>query len=275
MNECLGQRYVCNGKLTKASLFDNSFLYGPDYVYEVFRVIDGIALFLEDHLERFMQTCRLAGIVQPTPVDEINHWVYQLVEAEKLRMGNMKMVMLRNNDDECRLLVYITPHEYPTHEMFKEGVAVSLFRGIRHNPNAKVMDVQLREANNRLKATNNVYETLLVDGDGNITEGSRSNVFFVRDGILFTPPVEDVLPGITRKHVIEVCRMLELEVREEKVLARSVVVMEALFITGTSRKVLPVHSIDGVPFDARHPVVCKVQEAFNNHVNAYLEQHKS
>lgn len=274
MKECSGPQYICNGKLTNASLFDTSFLQGPDYVYEVFRVIDGTALFLEDHLERFGQTCRLSGIVQPVPPDDIYRWVYQLVQAEGLKEGNMKMVMQKNNDDICQLLVYVTPHEYPTQAMFTQGVAVSLFRGIRHNPNAKVMDVQLREANNRLKAEKNVYETLLVDSDGNITEGSRSNVFFVRNGMLITPPVEDVLPGITRKHVLKVCSELKLEVREEKVLARSVVVMEAMFITGTSRKVLPVHSMDGVTFDAQHPIVCKVQEAFDSHVDTYLEQHK-
>jgi branched-chain amino acid aminotransferase len=272
MKECLGHQYICNGKLTDTSLFDDSFLYGPDYVYEVFRVIDGIALFLEDHLERFGQTCRLSGIDQPFDAKHIYQWVYQLVHSEGLKEANMKMVMQKNNEDICRLLVYITTHEYPTHDMFSSGVEVALFRGIRHNPNAKIMDVQLREANNRLKAEKRVYETLLVDGEGNITEGSRSNVFFIRNGALITPPVEDVLPGITRKHVMQVCGELGLEVREEKVPARSVVVMEALFITGTSRKVLPVNSVDGVTFDAQHPLVIMVREAFEKHVEDYLDR---
>jgi branched-chain amino acid aminotransferase len=275
MKECLGQQFICNGELTPVGSFDNSFLTGPDYVYEVFRVIEGVALFLDDHLQRFSQTCTLAGNTCKIDSNDLCRWVYRLISANQLTIGNIKMVMKNAPGKPVDLCIYITEHQYPSDEDFDKGVDVLLFRGMRYNPNAKIMDVSLRNANNLVKSQKNVYETLLVDADGCITEGSRSNVFFVRHGKVITPPLEDVLPGITRKHVMKVCRELSLEVTEEKVLARSLVIMEGLFISGTSRKVLPVKKVDGLDFDPRHPLILQIRDAFDQKIKEFIKNHQS
>jgi len=272
MKECLGKQYIHNDKLTDCGRFDASFLTQPHYIYEVFRVIDGIPLFLEDHLERLKETCRLA---EHTPMADCNNLydqVHMLIRANKLTTGNLKIVMVRPPEDESQCMIYITEHQYPTSMQFEEGVDLSLFRGIRHNPNAKVMDVKLRNATNAIKEQKEVYETLLVDEKGCITEGSRSNVFFVRDNTIITPPLEDVLPGITRKHVIEVCEDLSLPVNEEKVPARSLVIMEGVFISGTSRKVLPAKKVDELDFDPQHPIILQIRQAFDRKVQDYIRQ---
>lgn len=275
MKECLGQQFICNGELIPAGLFDDSFLSGPDYVYEVFRVIDGVALFLDDHLKRFHQTCKLAGHTFQFESNDLYEWVYRLITANQLAIGNIKIVLKNAPANSADLCIYITEHQYPTSVDFANGVDVLLFKGMRYNPNAKIMDVSLRNANNQLKSQKNVYETLLVDTDGCITEGSRSNVFFVKDGRVITPPLEDVLPGITRKHVLEVCRQQSIEVTEAKVLARSLVVMEGLFISGTSRKVLPVKKVDGLDFDPRHPLIIQIKNAFDQKISDYIKNHQS
>jgi branched-chain amino acid aminotransferase len=275
MKECLGQQFICNGELIHVGYFDNSFLTGPDYVYEVFRVIEGVALFLDDHLERFHQTCQLAGQTGRFDTNDLYNWVYRLITANHLAMGNIKMVLKNAPGNTTDLYIYVAEHQYPTMDDFNIGVDVLLFKGMRYNPNAKIMDVSLRNANNELKSQKNVYETLLVDSDGCITEGSRSNVFFVKDGKVITPPLEDVLPGITRKHVLEVCRHLPVEVAEEKVLARSLVVMEGVFISGTSRKVLPVKKVDGLDFDPQHPLIIRIKNAFDQRIKDYIYNHQS
>jgi branched-chain amino acid aminotransferase len=275
MKECLGKLYVLNGQLTDTATFDDSFLNQPHYIYEVFRVIEGVALFLEDHLERLEETCRLANHSPDTDFHQMHDQVYQLIKANTLQMGNIKVVMVRTPGDEPQCMIYITEHQYPTLRQFEEGVDLSLFRGIRHNPNAKVMDAKLRRATNEIKKQKDVYETLLIDEQGCITEGSRSNVFFIRQNKIITPPLEDVLPGITRRHVIEVCKHLSLPVSEEKVLARSLVVMEGVFISGTSRKVLPAKRVDELSFDPKHPLILLIREAFEHKVQDYTRQRNS
>ncbi|MBW6480359.1 MAG: aminotransferase class IV [Bacteroidales bacterium] len=273
MRECLGKQFIHNGNLTDTSAFDDSFLKNPHYIYEVFRVIDGVALFLEDHLGRLKKTCELSEHCHGFSFGDIYRQVYEVIKANNFSYGNLKMVLYRNDQKNSHFMIYITEHQYPTPQQFEKGIPVALFKGIRNNPNAKVMDVKLRNATNLIKQEMEVYETLLVDDDRCITEGSRSNVFFIRHGKVITPPLHDVLPGITRKHIIEVCRNLLLPVTEEKVSARSVVVMEGVFITGTSRKVLPVNRIDDLEFDANHPITRQIQNAFNDVVEKYITEH--
>lgn len=274
MQECLGQYFFHNGQLKDYESFDDSFLSSSHYIYEVFRVIEGVPLFLEDHLERLVETCRLAKHCTAFDPLEMQQQVQALIARNRMETGNIKIVMRNTPEGLPEQMVYITQHQYPAPHQYEEGVALSLFKAERHNPNAKVMDVKLRNAANFMKQQKDVYETLLVNAEGCITEGSRSNVFFIRDGKVITPPLEEVLPGITRKYVMEVCRSLGLELREEKVPARSLVVMEALFISGTSRKVLPVKRVDELDFDSHHPLVQKIRQAFEQTVEEYISNHK-
>ncbi|MFW5725214.1 MAG: aminotransferase class IV [Bacteroidota bacterium] len=274
MEECKGSFYLHNGHLTPVDQFDPSFLSLTHYIYEVFRVIEGKALFLEDHLQRLHETCRLSKECSGFDISELYQQTYTLLRANNMQTGNVKIVLYRSVLKETQLLIYTTVHEYPTAEQYKNGVTLSLFKGTRINPNAKVMDVKLRNATNLMKQQKDVYETLLVDKDNCITEGSRSNVFFIRAGKVITPPLEDVLPGITRKYIIEVCQALKLQVTEEKVPARSLVVMEALFISGTSRKVLPVKGVDDLTYDPSHPILLQIRKAFDDRIARYLESVK-
>ncbi len=274
MNECLGQFYFRNNNQTESVNFNNSFINGPDYVYEVFRVIEGIPLFIEDHFERLQHTCILADYPLNLEFADFKNIVAELIKQNHLAEGNIKVVMRKLPQGDFDFLIYINEHQYPSAEQFEKGVDLALFRGIRYTPNAKIMDVILRTENNLLKANKGVYETLLVDEKGCITEGSRSNVFFIRNDRLITPPVEDVLPGVTRKNIITVCANAGIEVVEERVLARSVIIMEGVFISGTSRKVLPVKSIDGVEFDAAHPMIVRIKSLFNQRVADYLSNNR-
>ena len=276
MPECIQKYFVRNGQLIESARFVESFLSEPHYIYEVFRVIDGIALFVEDHLGRLKQTVTLRG----SPLELIPHdflgQVNTLISANELKVGNIKVVLLASkNGQEGVFLVYVMEHQYPTDQEFTEGVPISLVKGIRENPNAKVMDVELRSATNLIKKSQQVYETLLVDEDHCITEGSRSNVFFVRGHELITPPVEDVLPGVTRKHVIGLCGQLNISLREARVHETSLGQMDAVFITGTSRKVLPANRIDELPFSPDNAMVRALQAAFNHKVESYLQAKKA
>ncbi|MEE4177839.1 MAG: aminotransferase class IV [Bacteroides sp.] len=273
MAECLGKYFLRNGQLLEATSFACDFLSKPHYVYEVFRVIEGIPLFIDDHQERLRQTVKLSGLsVDIVPGDFINQ-VKKLIDANQLNEGNIKVVVLPDEGDEVgAFLIYVMEHQYPSDEQFEHGVALALHQGIRNNPNAKVMDVGLRSDTNAIKQEQQVYETLLVDEQGCITEGSRSNVFFVCGDELITPPIEDVLPGVTRKHVVKLCRDLNIPLKEQKVPESSLAEKDGVFITGTSRKVLPAFRIDEWLYPPDLPMIRKLQAAFNHEVEEYLRR---
>ncbi len=262
--------FIANTKLLPAEHFTEYFTPGPHYIYEVFRVIDSIPLFIEDHLERFFYTTRLAGADAGCEYAGLLNDIGTLISANNGGEGNIKISIVPEKSGKQHLLIYFTPHQYPTPEQFERGVCVKLLVAERSNPNAKVMDVSLRVATDHIKQTDEVYEILLVDHDGFITEGSRSNVFFIRGDEVITPPIGSVLPGVTRKHLISICHENGIRLSEQTVSCKNLSRFDALFISGTSRKVLPVNRVDDLEFKIDNELIKRLSGLFNRHVEAYI-----
>lgn len=274
MTEYTRDFFIANRELLPAEHFTEYFSPGLHYVYEVFRVIDGIPLFIEDHLERFFHTSRLAGVDVACNNESLLSDIKGMISANNGGVGNIKISIVPGKAGKQNLLIYFTPHQYPTPEQFEQGVSVKLLFAERNNPNAKVMDVSLRAATDQIKQNDEVYEILLVDRQGFITEGSRSNVFFIRGDEVITPPVETVLPGVTRKHVIRICHENGIPVSEQPVHSESLSLFDALFISGTSRKVLPVNKVDERDYKVNNDLMIRISDLFNLHVEQYISLHR-
>lgn len=275
MTECTHEHFVCDGQLKPVNEFLEYFRQPHKYIYEVFRVQDDIPVFIEDHIERLWKTAELERIELPFSKNQLLFDIYKLIQSNPDGDGNIKILISLLVHSPIKWLLYFNPHQYPTVEQFQNGVSVSLFKAIRENPNAKVMDVALRSATEIAKAIENAYEVLLVDRDGYITEGSRSNVFFIKNDQLITPPVQNVLEGVTRKHIMKLCIENQMPVSEQVAHHQSLEEMEAVFITGTSRRVLPVSRIGNYVYNVSHPIIKKLQQLFENHVQQYIAWYKA
>ncbi len=273
MAEFSGTHFLLNGQLTPTGGADVFFRPGKHYIYEVFRVINGIPLFIEDHLGRFFQTLELVGYPSQYPTSALLQQVMALIDANGKAEGNIKISIAPDATGKENLLIYYTPHQYPTQQQFSEGVPVKLLQAMRVNPQAKVMDVTLRAETDALKSAE-AYEILLVDEQGFITEGSRSNVFFMLNDALVTSPSETVLSGVTRKQVIAVCRAHGIAVAEQKFAVTDLPAVSGVFLTGTSRKVLPVCRVDEISYPVNHPLMLEVRRLFDEYVADYLESNK-
>lgn len=274
MNECTRDYFVCDGKLKNISEFPQYFSNPAQYIYEVFRVQEGIPIFIEDHLERLWNTASISGVTLPFSNLEILDAIHLLIHSNPHGEGNIKIFISLPSHDPVITMLYFTPHQYPSKEQFEKGVAVRLFRAERTHPNAKVMDVSLRGATDLLKASEDVYEVLLVDSQGFITEGSRSNVFFVQDKKLITPPVHTVLEGVTRKQILHICVENNIAVIEKPVHYSQLDTLGAVFISGTSRRVLPVFRVDDRIFDPGSYPVRQLQQFLEKRVIEYLDRKK-
>jgi branched-chain amino acid aminotransferase len=140
----------------------------------------------------------------------------------------------------------------------------------RPDPNAKIANLPLRKNADALIRAENVFEVLLIDNNDFVTEGSRSNIFFVTDEHIMTPELQQVLPGITRQAVMDICRNNNIVVREGKIKYDDIDRYMGAFITGTSPGVLPVKKIDKVTFDAQIPVVRLIMKKYDERVNDYF-----
>lgn len=262
--------FLVNGTVYESDTFEAFFTPDRYYSYEVFRIINGVPLFIEDHLERFAETCRMAGDVPLIDNASLLPDIQRLIAANERGEGNVKIAVISGKTGRKNVLVYFTPHQYPSEQQFRDGVAVDLLSAERINPNAKVLDVALRQQTDKARTEKQLYEILLVDHAGYITEGSRSNVFFIRNNAVITPPAGTVLPGVTRKHIVRLCIGNGIEINELQVHAAGVSGMDALFLSGTSRKVLPVNAVGPYTFPVNHQLVNRISELFDEEVRSYL-----
>lgn len=243
-------------------------------VYEVIRIIDGVALFLEDHFNRLRQSMKIQGIPFHMDCNEFKHNIQYLAEENKTLNGNIRFVYLKAKN-EIKWTFSIIPHSYPARDEYLKGVTTNLFFAERENPNAKVIQATVREGANKMIADQKLYEVLLVNRDGLITEGSRSNVFFVKDNVFYTSPASTVLVGVTRKKVIECLTELEFLVIEKAVRSSEISSYDAVFLTGTSPVILPVRSIGNKIIDTSHPLVRRLMEQFNILITMYIQNEKN
>ena len=150
------------------------------YLYEVIRVINSIPVFLEDHLARLYNSAQLIGFENLPGSDELVNCINNFIASEKKDTGNIKLSFsISDPSEEPECLLNFIPHHYPTPEEYNNGVRVGLLNADRSVPNAKIQHADIRERANQAMKDNGQYEVLLVDSEGNITEGSRSNVFFL------------------------------------------------------------------------------------------------
>lgn len=166
------------------------------------------------------------------------------------------------------------PH-VPLDEEYKTGVFTIFLHKERQNPNAKVWNQKMRETTIRDLQVAKAFEGILVDEKRFVTEGSRSNVFFIKDGKVFTTPHNFILPGITREKVLKVCESCGIEVLQKRIHATNVASFDAAFLTGTSRKVLPIKAINDVQFSVNNEIMLKIIWKFENLVADYIDQQKN
>jgi len=109
------------------------------------------------------------------------------------------------------------------------------------------MDFEWKSKVKVLLKETGAFEALLVNRENCITEGSRSNIFFVQGGKVYTAPAQDVLVGVTRMMILNLCRQLHIELIEKAVPVQEIPKMDGAFMTGTSVNVLPISKIDEHP----------------------------
>ncbi|HMM10853.1 MAG TPA: aminotransferase class IV [Bacteroidales bacterium] len=244
MEQCLLNWFVHSGELRRSSDFHQELFLSDVAVYEVLRIVDGKPLFFDDHLKRLIHSMKLAGLGAVSDTKFLCEAVRLLIEANQADTGNIKMHIGRRHPNASPVLTtWLIPYAYPTADMYAKGVKVSLFRYERPQPNAKIVNNKLKQSYAEQMEKDGAYE-LLLHHNGFITEGSRSNVFFIVDGVLHTAPDEMVLKGITRHKILEIIAKEHIPIVFEPLEIKMLNKVQGAFICGTSPKVLPVSSID-------------------------------
>ncbi len=264
MEQCLHSYFIANGDIKSTCDFIPTHFEALGYVYEVIRVIGGFPAFLDEHLERLSKSCDLAGIKLPVKIDTIRQQISALININKILDGNIKlMVSSKQTALPFYLALWFIPVFYPATHLYTTGVRVALLEMERNTPQIKMHRPEYKNAIAEAFKLRDAYELLLVH-QNKITEGSKSNVFFIQNGAVFTAPDNLVLAGITRNKIIEICEKLFIPVHLVAIDVESIRSMDGAFLTGTSPKVLPVSEIfEQATFKPDNPIIQRIIVAYD------------
>jgi branched-chain amino acid aminotransferase len=254
--------FIKNGEAIRNDKFDPSIFKGRNTIYEVIRLMKGQGLFLAEHLDRLNVSLEKSKIDLEVDSLKVKTCIRKLIEINPVGDGNI-LFCVTKTQKSMDIMAWFVPHQYPSEDDYRDGVYIRSMRAMRKNPTAKVWNAPLRNKTSYLKETEQVFEVLLVNDDKNITECSKSNIFLIKGNKVFTTPEDQVLPGITRKKVLAICQEQNISVEEKDIPYQELIMYEAVFITGTSPKVLPVRFIDNFRFNPGNSLLIAIMRAYD------------
>ena len=273
MRDCIGCKLVYNDQILSTDLFDKSSFMSGIILYEVIAFYNKKYLYLEDHLQRLESSSRQADLPLWLPIEEVRKRLLNLLEINDVKYGSINLVFNFSNNP-VTFATYINKPHNPSEEDYLNGIRTQLHFDIRTTPNIKFFLQDFRERAGKVIRENNLWEVILVDKNDYITEASRSNVFMIKNNEVITAPVELVLPGVTRKHILELCNEMEMPVQERCVRYTELKEMDAVFLTGTTSKVLPVRNVGDWEFSPAHPLLVRIREAYEKEIVRYIGTQK-
>ncbi len=243
----------------KISVFDHGLLYG-DGVFEGIRVYNGGVFELEAHLRRLYESAKVIRLDVPMSKSQLIKAVEKTVEANGVIDGYIRLGVTRGvgtlglNPFVCegsKLFIIADNIQLYPEELYEKGMKVISATTIRNHPLALPPQIKsLNYLNNILAKIealdNDVPEAVMYNHEGYVAEATGDNVFIVRDGIIYTPPVEaGALGGITRRIVIRLAKDENIEVVERNLTRCDLYICDEFFLTGTAAEVIGIVEIDG------------------------------
>jgi len=271
MSECYRYLFFKNDKLKPSEEFNDSLVQDGISLYEVFRVMARKPVFLEDHFNRL---CNSANHINQSiwyNFKDIRRFIHQLIEKNDISEGNIKLVF-NIQEHHKNFYAYFVAHKYPNDLQYKNGIRTMIHSAERPTPKAKVYHHRLRSKTNDIIQKAEIYEVLLLNKAGNLTEGSRSNLFFIKNNELYTAPDHEVLNGIARSKVLEVAKKLNIPINKVSISYDDLPHYDAAFLTGTSPMVLPIQRINSLRYSVAHPLLSDILRSYQFLIRVYLNQ---
>jgi branched-chain amino acid aminotransferase len=245
-----------------------------------YKTESGPAVFrLKDHLVRLQRSGRILGFEVPFSVEQLTEATLQVIRANKFEQCYIRPIVyigyggmgLASDDCEIDVSIIVWPlGEYYGAGSLEKGCRATVSSYVRQHINtnmskAKACGNYLLFQMTRAEANRDGYdEAILLDTNGHVAEGSVVHIFLVRDGALVTPPLGNLLEGITRDTIIRIARARNIEVREELFSRDYILTADEAFFVGTGAEVAPLVEVDKrkIGDGRRGPLTTMIQTAY-------------
>lgn len=270
--------YFVNGKFMEKeqvaiSIEDRGYYFG-DGVYEVIKVYDGELYTSEEHIARLFESAAKIKLAIPYTEAQLLDIAKQLVVSNSISVGHIYMQVTRGAAPRI--------HQFPdrTVQPMMTAYAINSARPVEGmEQGAKVKSIEdfrwlrcdikslnlLANVMAKQEAVESGCKEAVFVRDGFVTEGASTNMFGVKDGILYTHPANNlILNGITRQVVLRLCRELGITVVEKPFTLEAAFAMDELFMTSTTLEIMPIVQLDDTTIGAGKPgsMTLQLQKAF-------------
>ncbi len=286
MNVYLNDRVVPSQQ-AKISVFDHGFLYG-DGIYETMRAYDGVVFAIDEHVQRLYRSASLIGHDIGKSAEEVKLAIFEILQANKLKEAYIRLTISRGEGQIgldpalCKSPTFvIMAHEFKNYPQsyYRDGLSLiisSVKRNLREaiNPQIKSLNF-LNNILAKIEAIKaGVDEAIMLNAGGYLTEGTISNIFFMKNEVLCTPSVEcGILDGITRAVVLDLAVRNGVMVKEGMFSPADLAGASEIFITNTTMEVMPVKTVDAKHFKAGEISKLLIRQ-YREEVRGYLKDKK-
>ncbi|MEM7243809.1 MAG: D-amino acid aminotransferase [Acidobacteriota bacterium] len=238
---------------------DHGFLFG-DSIYETLRTYGGHFFRFDAHHERLQASAASLQLTLPLTEEGFRERTLETLAAAEIEDASVRLVVTRGVGpmgldptacDSPNVLVFVRPRPRYPEGAYANGLSVAIVSRTRNHrasldPNVKSGNylnnvLALVEANQA-----GAFEAVMLNADGQVTEGSTSNLFIVKDGRVQTAPVSaGLLSGITRREVLACCQREGVELLEQPFGPEELRGADEVFITSALKQLMPITKVDG------------------------------
>jgi branched-chain amino acid aminotransferase len=257
-----------NGRITDerqavVSVFDHGFLYGEG-VYETLRTYHQHPFLFDRHVRRLRKSADMIALDVPLTGQQFSGRIAETVEqastsAPRDTEWYIRILLTRGVGELTydpaatpapSVVIIVKPHIDPPAELYSKGVRAVFSSVMRNHP--ETVNPMIK-SNNLLNCAlamqegykRGAYEVIMRNYRGELAEGALSNLFIVKDGTALTPPLSaGLLPGITREFLFEVGTTTGIPVREEILRDADLYAADEVFLTGTTREIMPIVQVE-------------------------------
>lgn len=265
------------------SIYDHAFLYG-DGAFEGIRAYNGRVFKLKEHVDRLYSSLKALGIRLTYGSEQFAANIEKLVEMNEVGDGYIRVTVSRgvalgldpkNIKGEATVVVSTDKLALYPQSMYENGLEVVTVATRVANP--QVLEPRIKSlgkyvANIQAKLEANQVgagEGLMLTEDGYVAECTGDNIFYIKDGVVYTPPAfVGILEGITRCTAIDLLKDMGVEVVEKVFTRFDLYTSDESFLTGTAAEVIPMVVLDGRPIgDGKPgPLTRQLMKAFHEYV---------
>ncbi len=251
-----------------ARLDDTAFTYGYG-VYETLKIRNNVLYFPELPAARLLKSANIIELTHQLNEEKIITYIKELQKQIKQESYNIKILLLNTQNQTDIYIIPLNPL-YPKTEYYTQGVKVITYQGERQFPQAKTLNMLMSFLAYKKAKETQAYDALLIDNQGNIREGTRTNIIYEINNQLYTPPLSTILEGVTLATLTQALQEKQIQIKERELKLTEINQCQSILLLSTSTNIAPIRQINNqtIPISQNAKQIIKTYDE-------YLQKYKN